>query len=399
MKLALLAAATDADARALVDAARAADHDVSWREDASPPEPTAWEALLDPETADAVIVGAAAGDPDVRVRQIQELVKFGRPALAVHPVVPSVISYFEIDMARGESGSVVQHFNPLVEAPAVAELANWVANGHPELGHVEQVAATRYTVDRARQRVEWHFARDVDLLARLAGRLDRLGAHAAMGDPDAAYASLSVQLLGPRQVPVRWAIEPPTGARALLVTLICSGGRVTLEYGADDRPTALLEQGPNGERRTPLSAADPAAAAIGRFFAAVAAGDGAAASTWPAALDAMELTDSIEISLRRGRMIDIHHRELTEQLAFKGVMSAVGCGVLVVIVPLMLVIGWVAGLLGIPLSNYWPHLLLALLGVFLAMQILPKLLGPKPGASNSEPFPGSTQHDASSEDI
>jgi hypothetical protein len=380
MKLALLAAATDADAHALADAARSAGHDVSWREDMQPLEPTAWEALLDPESADAVIVGAALGDPDARARQIQELAKFGRPMLAVHPVVPSVISYFEIDMARGESGALLQHYNPLIEAPATSELAAWVASGHPQLGAVEQVVATRHAADRTRERVEWRFARDVQLLARLAGRLDRLGAHAAMGDPDAAYASLSVQLLGPRQVPVRWAIEPPAGAAALRVTLICARGRVTLYYDPNDRAMELLEQGPDDERRVPQAANSPAADAVSRFVADVAAGEGER-STWPAALDAMELTDSIEISLRRGRMIDIHHRELTEQLAFKGVMSAAGCGVLVVLVPLMLVLGWAAGLLGIPLSQYWPHVLLALLAAFLAMQLLPRLLRANPSAA------------------
>jgi hypothetical protein len=382
MKLALLAAETDADARALADAALAAGHVISWREDAAPQEPTAWEALLDPETANAVIVGAATNDSDIRARQIQELAKQGRPLLTVHPVVPSVISYFEIDMARGESACVVQHFNPLVEGSVATQLADWVTSGHPQLGAVEQVVATRHAAGRSREQVEWHFARDVELLARLAGRLDRIGGHAAMGDPDAAYASLGVQLLGPSQVPVRWAIEPPAGGAALRITLICAGGRVELDYGGDGCARELLEQGPTGERCVAQLASSPAAAAVNRFIAAVATSDGAA-STWPAALDAMELTDSIEISLRRGRMIDIHHRELTEQLAFKGVMSAVGCGVLVVLVPLMLVVGWVAGLLGVPLSQYWPHALLGILGVFLAVQFLPKLLQPKPTPANS----------------
>jgi hypothetical protein len=66
-------------------------------------------------------------------------------------------------------------------------------------------------------------------------------------------------------------------------------------------------------------------------------------------------------------------------------MSAVGCGVLILLVPLMLIVGWLAGLLGIPLSEYWPHALFALLTVFLGVQLLPKLLTAKPGS------PASTQ--------
>jgi hypothetical protein len=60
----------------------------------------------------------------------------------------------------------------------------------------------------------------------------------------------------------------------------------------------------------------------------------------------MELTDTIEISLRRGRMIDVHRQQLTEELSFRGTMSAWGCGVLMVLPPLLLLAGWIAELLG-----------------------------------------------------
>ncbi len=88
----------------------------------------------------------------------------------------------------------------------------------------------------------------------------------------------------------------------------------------------------------------------------------------------MELADTIEISLRRGRMIDVHHQQLTEELAFKGMMSAAGCGVLLVLPPLLLLVGWLAELIGLPVAHYWPHGLLALLATFLLVQLLPKLL-------------------------
>jgi hypothetical protein len=363
MQFAVLGA--DPEAHALADAAEAAGYALVWREDvATVADPTAWEALLDAEFCDAVIVGASGPATELRARQLQDLTRLGRPLLTVHPVVPSVISYFEIDMARGESGAVVRHFNPLVEAGDVARAAAWVAQGHPQFGPVEQIAATRTLVDRSREAVTWHFARDVELLARLAGRFDRIGAHGAAADSEASYASLSVQLSGPRTVPVRWAVEP-AAEPGLRVAIICEHGRVTLAFDSAGHCTKLGEH-ESGDQ-------PPAARAIARFIAAVRSGQ-SDASTWTSALDAMELADSIEISLRRGRMIDVHHRELTEQLAFKGVMSAVGCGVLVVLVPLLLVAGWIAGLVGFPLADYWPHVLLVLLAGFLAVQVLPKLL-------------------------
>ncbi len=387
MKFALLGA--DAESRALADAASAAGHVLSWREpDSKGANPGAWEDLFDPATADAVIVGSASdADAELRARRVLELARLGRPMLVVHPVVPSVISHFEIDLARTDGGAVLQHYNPLVEPACVAQLAAWVRDGHPQLGAVEQISATRRQGERSRQRVLWHFARDVELLGRLAGRFDRIGAHGAAGDPDAAYASLSVQLSGPHPIPVRWSVEPLAGRPDLRVSLIAERGRVTLVFDAEGRAVELAEQGDHGESTQPLSDESPASAALQQFAAAVATSDGAP-STWPAALAAMELADSIEISLRRGRMIDVYQRELTEQLAFKGVMSALGCGVLVVVIPLMLAVGWIAGIVKVPLSEYWPHLLLLVLAAFLAVQVLPTLLLAKSAPTDAKSSDG-----------
>jgi hypothetical protein len=363
MRFALLGA--DAESQSLAAAATAAGHALVW-DDTGRDSTTAWEELLDSEAADAIIVGAGGASADLRARQIQDLAKQGRPLLTVHPVVPSVISFFEIDMARTESGALVQHFNPLISSVDGLPWDVFIRDGHPTLGAAEQITATRRLGDRSREAVLWHFARDVEMLARVAGRFDRIGAHAAMGDSEAAYASLSVQLLGSRQIPVRWSVEPLGEDNDLAVTIICERGRITSTFNAAGHLQVIEDSD---------FELDPPSHAVAKFCAALEARNGAA-SNWTEALDAMELADTIEISLRRGRMIDVHHRELTETLAFKGVMSALGCGVLTVVVPLLLFLGWITGLVGIPLAHYWPHVLLLLLGAFLGLQFLPKLVPP-----------------------
>ena len=369
MRFALLGA--DAESLALADAAAAAGHAIAWREPAAPPRRTfRGKRCFDEATADAVIVGAA-GDADLRARQVQELVKQGRPLLAVHPVVPSVISYFEIDMARTESGAVLQHFNPLVESELVfATSPRGFATAIRELGAVEQITATRCLADRVAR------ARAVALRPRRASC-----------SPDSPAGSTASAPTPRRATPTRRTRRSACSSRARSQCPCVGpssrrpGGRSCASRSSANAAarrwcstptTAAASSSCNRPKASPASAATgdpPPARALERFAAAVAANDGAA-STWPAALDAMELADSIEISLRRGRMIDVHHRELTEQLAFKGVMSAVGCGVLVVLVPLVLVVGWIAGLLKMPLSDYWPHVLLAFLAAFLALQLL-----------------------------
>jgi hypothetical protein len=330
--------------------------------------------LFDPATAEAVIVGRGEAPEELRARQVQELVKLGRPALAIHPLFDSVLSYFEVDMARGESGCVLDHYNPLAEVPVAQLMDNWIRDGHPELGAVEQVVATRTLSDRSRSRVLWHFERDVELLDHIAGPLDKLGAHAADGDAD--YSALSVQLSGQRRVPVRWAVEPPSSRPELHVTLICADGRFHATLDAEARTVHLTEQRAGQTTDAGTIEWDAARSVVERFAADVSSGR--ADSTWPAALRAMELADTIEIALRRGRMIDVHHQELTEQLAFKGTMAAVGCGVLAAVVPVVLAAALFAGQFGAPVGQFVPHLLLGILALFLLLQLLPRLLYGKP---------------------
>lgn len=330
-----------------------------------------WRDLFDRAVADAVIVGQACDDQQLRSTQLQEMAKADRPLLVVHPALTSVLSYFEIDMARGESQALVQVYNPQCFGQIPDQLAAF-CDGQSELGPVEQVIAQRMLDDRSRENVVQRFAGDVQLLAKIAGRFDRIGSHGPEADA-ASYAALTVQLTGPSGRPVRWSVEPVEGASGLQVALVCTRGRIAAQWD-DDGKFCRWTKTIDGEQ-TELTCDDvaPAALAIERFVGAVEQ-DRRDESNWTAALEAMELADSIEISLRRRRTIDVHHQQLTEHLAFKGSMAAAGCAVILVLPPLLLLVGWVAGMLGLPVADYWPHALATMLALFAALQLLPKLL-------------------------
>jgi hypothetical protein len=102
-----------------------------------------------------------------------------------------------------------------------------------------------------------------------------------------------------------------------------------------------------------------------------------AMSTWSAATRAMEVVDAVELSLEKGRTLDVHQQELTERLAFRGTMSALGCGLLLlgffVFVSVSL-FGAAEGKDRPLLFASWPILLLALLAAFLLLQFAPLLV-------------------------
>ncbi len=398
MNFALLGA--DDESLLLAQAAVQAGHEVVWAGDVAaaragwdlpwlPEEDLAdqWEALLDQHACEAVLVGRGESPAEVRADQVNQIVKNGVAVLATFPLVDSVLSFYEIDMVRCESKAVLHHFNPLSQPQsAIQQSTRWVADGHPELGAIEQILWHRPLAERTREQALWHFARDVELLGQVAGRLNRLG---ALGSPDerATYAGLSVQLLGRSEIPVRWEVGPAQQTAQPRLVLVAENGTLTVEFSESGQPLRLAV-GQGAELQTEsIESVDPYALAISRFIEAVQLGEGGI-STWPSALHAMELTDTIEISLRRGRMIDVHDQQLTEDLAFKGTMSAAGCGMLLVLPPLLLAGGWLAGVFGLPVAHYWPHALLALLTAFLIFQTLPKLLiNPQPSDSPDDRNP------------
>jgi hypothetical protein len=84
----------------------------------------------------------------------------------------------------------------------------------------------------------------------------------------------------------------------------------------------------------------------------------------------MELADSIEISLRRGRRIEVHYRPLTEETSYKGMMSAMGCGLLLLAPLSLLIAGMLSAVFEWPILRFWYAPVLAIFVAFLLFQVL-----------------------------
>ncbi len=95
----------------------------------------------------------------------------------------------------------------------------------------------------------------------------------------------------------------------------------------------------------------------------------------------------------RGRTIDLHREEFTDIGTFKGTMASLGCGLLmaglalVVFVAMFRVLAVQAGWNGVvQILDFWPYLLLAVLGIFLVLQLL-VLIGKPPSLPNRQGKP------------
>ncbi len=101
---------------------------------------------------------------------------------------------------------------------------------------------------------------------------------------------------------------------------------------------------------------------------------------WVDAARSAELTETIDRSLKRGRTVELYNEEYSEASTFKGLMSAIGCCLLVVGILVVVVVGVLEDFLRrhVPLVPKWPYVLLGVLGIFLALQLL--LLAVRPAA-------------------
>lgn len=400
MKLAILG--TDPDLLRLATAAIAEGHLIVWIGDVRPEDSEAiarlapqladqsseWELVVYRGTADAVLVGRGTAPTDLRAEQLKRIVAEAMPLLVVHPACESVLPYYEVDMTRREMGGIVRHYNPVAGHPVFTELANWVRKGHPAIGPIHQVTCERRVADTSRAAVTLELARDVEALATVAGDIRRVS---AIGPKmtQASFASLQVQMTCNNPVSVRWSIGSQAGADYdMAMSLVGERGTIRLlafEADASSEPRAWQLEITSADEhdRQSLEPYDGARAAIQQLEQAVTSTNGeqrGEMSTWNSATRAMEVIDAIELSLEKGRTLDVHQQQLTERLAFRGTMAALGCGLLLVgfcVFVLVTLFGTAEGGERRQLISSWPMLLLAVLAFFLLLQCAPLLVAKK----------------------
>jgi predicted dehydrogenase len=303
-----------------------------------------WESLLVGGACDAVVVASAPDESaeDLRTEQLRKLVQEGVPLLVAHPVLSSVLDCYEIDMIRRESGALVLPYLPARFNAGIARLRDALGDAeHSPLGMIEQIVFERTASDRTRRAVLAHFARDVDWIRAITGDVVRIG---ALGSPDphTAYANLTVQMSGESSAVIRWSILPGNDNVGRL-KIVGTKDQLEISPSAADLPDAFAADFPiNPASAEPADVEpevrEPSAAlvALERLQQAIARREQPA--EWSEAIRDVELADAIPRSLARGRTIEVHHEQPTEEGTFKGLMTSLGCGLLLIGLGLVIVL-------------------------------------------------------------
>jgi predicted dehydrogenase len=355
-----------------------------------------WAELLHGSQVEGVIV-ARGDDAQCRDEQLRKFVQAEVPLLVVHPACESIVG-LELLMIGRDTRSLIVPYVPGMGHPGIGRLLELARAGPTgKLGRLEQIVFERGMPQRGHRHVLPRLSRDVHLLAQLLGEVQKV---AALGSPlnDEEGGPLGVQLWGPEGVLALWSLVP-SGQEFGQVVLVGRNGRATLRMGSGNESWRLkieLSQPAAHIETEDYPPFDDAALAIDEFArrARLDETGESRSSAFAAACRSMEIAESVETSLARGRTVELRQGEPSEEATFMGIMAVGGCGLLVLIFVGLVAAAIVEGL-QLPLRDalawrLWPVYLAGLLAVFLLSQLF-KLVFPR-RSSPSEPGQSSPPH-------
>jgi len=150
---------------------------------------------------------------------------------------------------------------------------------------------------------------DIDLLQWLGGRYDQVTAQRS-GQSEQGYSQATLTLAGSGLPDATWTARRGL-AEAWRLTIETERGPITLEHSANLKSPAAV-------------------------IAAFVAVDAPNTPDWSDAVRVFDVLDAAKRSLRRRRTIDLHFETLSERQQFKTQMTAIGCGMLMLTLLLML---------------------------------------------------------------
>jgi len=281
-----------------------------------------WESLLLGTVADAVII-AGKENNDARADQLRKLVQAAIPMLVIQPICPAIVGY-ELDMIRRDTNCVMVPFSAGYWHPAIRTAKEAVERGgESEIGEVEQIVIERVAVDRSRENVLRHLVRDGGLIRHLIGDTNKISAFGSAGENQ--YSNLSVSMTSQAGTLSRWSIGPVSDSARAKLKLIGSRGSLTIDMTPSERDWTLSNPAHTANDES-FEDWDVYKHALLKLANAI---DGESSTPdWADSCRDLEISDTAQRSLRRGRAIELYEEQHTEEQTFKGIMAVGGCSIL-----------------------------------------------------------------------
>ncbi|MBN8629089.1 MAG: hypothetical protein J0M17_26760 [Planctomycetes bacterium] len=306
--------------------------------------------------ADYVLVGGG-GSETVRLEQLQRLAQESVAAMFVHPQSASTLAYLELDMHRQATNTAIVPLEATRHREEIARLT--------ELGHCDEVIVEHRSRVTSREEVLRRFVRDIGAIRRLTGPCEKVSAMGSLG-AEGATGQIGVQISTTSGALIRWTFGPTRDAEAVTWRVLCNDATAEIAIDAAGARRLQITRSGQAEPAAEYSQGDAEQAAAEAVRAAVADSN---SDLWREALADLELVEAVERSLRRGRTVELFHEEASEEGTFHGVMAAGGCLILMLGIGLAIAATMV-GRFKFAIADIWPKALLAVMGLFLLLQLL-----------------------------
>ncbi len=353
-----------------------------------------WEDLLIARDIDAILVGG--GDPSL-LEAVRQLATAGQSILFLPHAVQGSTFLYELGLIRDDNR--VRLLPALVHRRdrALLRLRDLLRDGL--LGTIRLIQFEREvngpsaTGALPQTDVNAALLPDLDLLRWLSGDYDQVTALRTGAAHDAVLMQ-TVTLAGRGLPEANWHIQSTTGAEVSRLTVHAERGRAVVERDPLLNEWVLTEA--NGAKVVG-NRTDSARVLLDDFAASLAGN--ASPVEWPELVKVFESLDATQRSVTRRRTIELHFEPMSERAAFKTQMTAMGCGVLVATLLLLLAYLAVASLVpqspkvGDP-ADGWElvrsglfiarAVVFAPVAIFLLLQLLYPLTRPTSGATPAD---------------
>ena len=290
-----------------------------------------WEPVIHEPVADAVIVARQTPWED-RSDVLRKLFQCDLPLLLVHPACEAIVA-FELEMIREDKHGLVLPFIPGQRSLPFREAEQLVATPQTSVGELKQVVFERTMPSTSRPVVLDQLAQDVALMRPFLKTVRRVSAMAPEANAE-TLANLTINMTGETGLLGRWNISHVGEDERAQLKLVGAQATAVLTVAADPEHWQLAI----GDQVQTLGRDDAPSDATAALqdFVRLTQGE-VVGPTWMDASRDIEVADTVEHSLRRGKTLELHQEQLSEENTFKGMMAAGGCFLLLITLAILVI--------------------------------------------------------------
>lgn len=281
-----------------------------------------WEDILIDSAVDAVIVSGNSDDVQAAAKQ---LASSGKPLLIVPQADFGAGCGYELSLIRDDSQVVLMPaFVHRADAELLALSSKMAAGEFGKVRRIQIEIELASPVGSAtllsEAEIEAASVTDIDVLRWFGGNYDQVTSLRS-GHTVEGCSQATLTLAGTGLADATWTARRGNRPTWRLIVETDQGSRTVERPASSPLPTRLIESFVNACRQEQATQT--------------------VQPDWPDAVRVFDVLDAARRSLRRRRTIDLHFETLSERSQFKTQMTAMGCGLLLMTLFLML------GLLGL----------------------------------------------------